>query len=89
MFDWDDENANHIAEHGVTPEEAEEAVTDPRRARAPAYRTATEQRLAYLGASTAGRVLYVVLTRRAGRLRVVTARDADRQEKRRYRERGK
>jgi uncharacterized DUF497 family protein len=27
LFDWDEANIAHIAKHGVTPEEAEEAVT--------------------------------------------------------------
>ena len=26
---WDDVNERHVAEHGVTPEEFEEVVTDP------------------------------------------------------------
>ncbi len=26
MFDWDSANTNHIARHGVTPEEAEQVV---------------------------------------------------------------
>ena len=30
-FDWDEANTAHIARHGVRPEEAEEALTDPRR----------------------------------------------------------
>ena len=30
-FDWDDGNIDHIAEHGVTPEEAEQALVDRRR----------------------------------------------------------
>jgi uncharacterized DUF497 family protein len=27
-FLWDEENESHIAKHGVTPEEVEEALTD-------------------------------------------------------------
>jgi hypothetical protein len=26
LFDWDDANINHIAEHGVSPDEAEEVI---------------------------------------------------------------
>jgi hypothetical protein len=37
MFDWDDANIRHIAAHGVEPEEAEEALTDPRRVPGTAY----------------------------------------------------
>jgi hypothetical protein len=37
VFDWDDANEEHLARHGVTPEEAEEALTDPRRIGKPAH----------------------------------------------------
>ena len=89
MFDWDDENSDHVRRHGVEPEEVEEAVTDPRRLGVAAYNTAREVRRGMLGATSAGRVLAVVLTRRAGRVRIITARDADGAEKKRYRTRGK
>ena len=42
-FEWDEANEEHIARHGVTPEEAEEALTDPRRIGAPAYNTESKQ----------------------------------------------
>ena len=29
FFVWDDENEQHLAEHGVTPEEFQEVVCDP------------------------------------------------------------
>ncbi len=86
-FDWDEANLEHIARHGVSPLEVEEAVTDPRRLGVPAYNLRGEVRWAVLGATEAGRVLFVVLTRRHGRIRVVTARDATPREKRRYRRR--
>jgi uncharacterized DUF497 family protein len=63
-FDWDEANEEHIALHGVTPEEAEEALTDTHRVGAPAYNTPNERRQAALGATLDGRVLYVVYTLR-------------------------
>lgn len=30
-LEWDEANEAHIARHGVTPEDIEEALTDPRR----------------------------------------------------------
>jgi uncharacterized protein len=83
-FDWDDGNLDHIG-HGVTPEEAEEAVLDPRRIGTGAYNAENEQRWAVIGATEDGRVLYVVFTRRAGRIRIITAWDASASERRRYR----
>jgi uncharacterized DUF497 family protein len=88
-FDWDEANTAHIARHGVRPEEAEEALTDPRRLVLRIRSQAGEERWAALGTTEAGRILFVVFTRRRGRVRVITARDATPEEKRRYRKRGK
>lgn len=89
MFEWDDANADHIARHGVQPEEAEEAVLDSRRVARQAYTVADERRSAILGAAQGGRLLFVVFVRRGGRIRVVSARDANALEKRVYRKRRK
>lgn len=89
MFDWDEANIGHIAGRGISPAEAEEAVSDPYRVPAPAYRAGTEQRRAVLGRSEDRRLLFIVTTRRGASVRVVTARDATDGERRRYRDRGK
>ncbi len=85
VFDWDEGNADHIAEHGVSPEEAEEAMVDPRRRGAPAYNVEGERRRAMIGATDDRRVLYPVYALRHGRIRVLSARDATRLERQRYR----
>lgn len=85
MFDWNDANVEHIAEHGIEPDEAEQALLDPHRRAADAYDTATERRWAVIGATEARRILYVVYTQRGSAIRVVTARDALARERRRYR----
>jgi len=51
----------------------------------PAYNMPTEQRWAVLGSTAAGRLLYLVYSRRGTAVRIITARDADAAEKRRYR----
>lgn len=84
-FDWDEWNLDHIAHHAVMADEAEEAYNDPRKRGWPAYNTPTEQRWAVLGATAAGRLLYLVYTRREHAVRIITARDADIAEARRYR----
>jgi uncharacterized protein len=83
-FDWDDANIEHIAEHNLEPQEVEEAFYH-RNIPAPAYNVPSEKRLGLIGATDAGRIHYVVYTKRAGKIRVVTARDAKASEKRRYR----
>lgn len=85
MFDWDDQNIGHIARHGVSPDEAEQAVMDSRRISRQAYSTGEERRSAVVGATLDGRLLFVVYTRRRGLIRVVTARDAHPDDRRWYR----
>ncbi len=86
MFDWDAANIGHIARHGVTPEEAEEAMRDFRRLRTPAYEFEGEVRAGILGMTEGGRTLVVVFTHRRGAFRVVTARLAGRRDRQRYME---
>ncbi len=84
-FDWDDDNVEHIARHGVEPGEAEEAALDPGRV---VVRRSRGGRLALIGMTEAGRVLVVALDREASGLwRVVTARNASQNEKMSYRRR--
>jgi hypothetical protein len=86
-FDWDDANVDHVAAHGVTPTEAEDAILDTDRLSAPARSTETEKRHGIIGATEAGRVLFVSYTIRGGAFRVVTAFDASAAHRRRYRQR--
>ena len=85
MFDWDEHNIEHIARHGVEPEEVEEAMTDPGRVKQNTYNFRGERRKLLVGASEAGRILHVVYTRRSDKLRPITARDASERQRRRYR----
>jgi uncharacterized DUF497 family protein len=84
-FDWDDANIEHIAAHGVSPTEAEDAILDLDRIRAPARSTSTEKRRGIVGATEHGRILFVSCTFREGAFRVVTAFDASESLRRRYR----
>jgi uncharacterized DUF497 family protein len=79
-FTWDDENLAHIAHHGVSPDEVEEAlVEEPLVLRGP-----DDRYLAY-GRTEHGRWVFVVyVTRPRGRVRVLTARDMTEREKRLY-----
>lgn len=84
-FDWDDDNIEHIARHGVLPWEAEDAALDPQAVK---IRGGRGGRLAMIGMTDSGRVLVVALDREGGGVwRVVTARDASQNEKKAYRRR--
>ena len=79
---WDERSEDHIARHGVTPEEVEEAVLNYRefRRRANLYIS--------IGQTDAGRYLTVVLQQGPhGYWHVVTARPSDIRERRRVRRR--
>jgi len=83
VFDWDEYNLDHIARHGVDPGEAEDAVLDLGRVSFPAK----FGRVGFIGMTEAGRVLVVILNREKNLWRVVTARDANPNEKKSYRRR--
>ena len=76
MFDWDEFNIAHIAEHNVSSLEAEEACTHKPVALYSSFRNG-EQRFVQIGETLAGRVLLVVTTPRNDLTRVVTAHDVD------------
>ena len=90
-FEWNRANVLHIAEHNVEPEEAEDAVSDPRRIHDDANQIAGQpRRYAIIGKTDGGRILFVVFHRTAAswaQVRVISAREADEDEKRRYRRR--
>ena len=71
-FEWDVHNAGHIARHGVTPQEVEDAVCGAHVV-IPAKAVRGEKRWKLFGRSEAGRYLVVVFTIRQNRLRPVTA----------------
>ncbi len=83
-FHWDKSNGNHIAQHGVSEAEFEEAATDPQRVSFSAH----SGNLGYIGKTAEGRVLVVILQRLAKHTwRPVTARDSSPKEKKSYRRR--
>ena len=72
LFDWDDANVTHIAEHDVAPEEAEEVILgDPLDVGFDLVDG--EERWSYVGETNDGRILWITITLRGNRMRVVTA----------------
>jgi uncharacterized DUF497 family protein len=71
-FDWDEHNLFHIAMHGVTRDDVESAMTsDPVFVRREMRNG--EDRRSWLGFATTRRILFVIVTERANRVRPVTA----------------
>jgi hypothetical protein len=77
LFDWNQSNIDHIANHAITPSEAEQVVqNDP--IDLEFQRRGEESRIAQIGETDQGRILVVVSTLRSGLTRVVTAFPAQR-----------
>jgi len=82
-FEWDAEKAaRNIAKHGVSFEEAATAMRDP--FSQDFADSLQPDNLVTLAATPFGRILYVVSTERDRRIRIISARDATRHERRRY-----
>ena len=82
-FDWDADNVKHIARHGITPKEAEEAVLiEPLEADVQPHES--EERVLCFGRAKSGRLLTILYTERCGKIRVVTAYEMTRQQQRMY-----
>lgn len=86
-FDWSDGNAEKNWEgHRVTPLEAEQVFFNtPFLSGADPAHSQKESRFYALGQTEEGRELFIVFTMRGRRLRVVSARDMSRKERRIYR----
>jgi uncharacterized DUF497 family protein len=84
-FEWDEgKAASNLAKHGVSFEEAALAMTDP--LSLDFDDDLQPANLVTLAASPTGRILYVASTESHERVRIISARDGTRQERRRYEE---
>ena len=83
-FDWDEKNENHIAEHGISILEVEEAVLF----RKPFYQRTREGKYIAYAVTEDGRYLFIVFVLKGStRIRVISARDMNEKEKRYYKKR--
>jgi len=83
-FDWDSGNADKVWQrHRVSTTECEELFLNrPLIVEADATHSDSEERLYALGSSDAGRLLFVALTICGHFIRIISARDMSRQERR-------
>ncbi|HYL77292.1 MAG TPA: BrnT family toxin [Bryobacteraceae bacterium] len=73
-FDWDADNLEHIARHGIGPGEAEEAILiEP--LEADVQQRKGEERVLCFGRTKVGRLVTILYIERRGKIRVVTAYD--------------
>lgn len=78
-FDWDHVNISHIARHKVTPQEAEQVISNG--VAVIEYQAINdEERWLAIGRSNAGRFLTIAWTFREEAIRVITAWDSTTEE---------
>jgi hypothetical protein len=83
-FEWDDNNIEHIARHGVFPDEVEDVAFDDD----PWIRKGRKGTRYMLGYTVAGRYLFVVYVLKGkGIARVITSMDMDDKTKKLYKKR--
>lgn len=89
-FDWDGGNLlKNWEKHGVSGAECEQVFFNrPLLAQPDAQHTGSEVRYFVLGQSDAGRKLFLAFTVRKDRIRVISARDMSRKERRRFESHG-
>lgn len=84
-FEWDEHNANKIwTKHQVSPVECEHVFFNSPLLVSDTKRSYGEPRFYALGETEAGRLLFVVFTLRRDLIRVISARDMSRKERRVY-----
>jgi uncharacterized DUF497 family protein len=85
-FDWDEANTHKIWDrHGVTTEDAEDVFFhEPLVVRSDVRHSKKEKRYYTLGQTASGRRLFVVFTVRHNLIRIISARDMNRNETEQY-----
>ncbi len=80
-FEWDAGNAGKNRKHGVGDQEGEEAFFDERKVLLrDALHSGGEERFILLGRTRLGKLLFIAFTKRKGKIRIISARRANRRE---------
>ncbi len=83
---WDEESVYHIAKHGISPIEVEEAIFEGN----PLILKSRDGRYIVLSRALSGRYMTIVVAfKLKGRVKMITARDMDEKERKYYQRRGK
>lgn len=84
-FEWDKHNIEHLHKHRVEPGECEQVFFNiPLTVEPDLVHSRGEERYFALGKTNMGRTLVVIFTARKTKMRVITARDANKKERIRY-----
>ncbi|MBA2691951.1 MAG: BrnT family toxin [Rubrobacter sp.] len=83
-FDWDEGNTDKVLVR-ASKKELREAFTDPDQIDRETYTVKGEKRWTFFAKTWGGRIMFVVYTMRGDKVRAISARDAEDDEKRIYR----
>lgn len=84
-FEWDEGNLEHIKKHHVEAKECEEAFFNkPLLVLKDEIHSQSEERLQALGLTKGGRMLFMVFALRSGKVRVISAKDQNKKERKIY-----
>lgn len=84
-FGWDSANLKHIKKHDVDYRECEEAIFNkPFLVNKDDVHSHVEERYQALGKSNEERLLFLVFTMRKSSIRIVSARDQNKKERKKY-----
>lgn len=84
-FDWDKGNLEHIKKHQVNYKECEETfLNKPFILNKEESHSRTEERFRVYGQTNRGRLLTMIYTIRANKIRIVSARDQSRKERKEF-----
>lgn len=86
-FDWDQGNLEHIKRHNVKATECEEGLLNkPLIVNEDETHSQTEERIRVYGQTNNGRLIFMIFVIRNNKLRVISARDQNKKERREYEE---
>lgn len=85
-FDWDQGNINkNLITHNVTSQECEEVFFDPsKKILKDILHSGSENRYIILGKNKSGKLLFIVFTLRKNKIRIISARDLNKKERKLY-----
>jgi len=84
-FDWDKHNKNKILQkHGLSTSEIEQAFFNRRVYWFDEVHSTLEQRYTLLGVTDLDKILYIIFTIRINKIKVISARPADKKERENY-----
>ncbi len=84
-FDWDNGNiGKSLQKHGISDQEAEETFFHFKQVILDQRHSKDEQRFGMFGHTNSGKILFIAFTIRKKRVRIISARPADKKERNSY-----